>query len=252
MHIQENDTAQRWVTCLAPRPQARLRLFCLPSAGGGAAQYRPWSHLLPHAIEPYAVQLPGRETRLREAPHRRLLPLAEEIGEAIAPYLDRPFAIFGHSMGALVAFELTRWLRRANGFLPVHVFVSGRRAPQIPELDSTLHHLDDTSFVREIVQRYNGIPKVILEDSELVQLFLPTLRADLEVIETYTYAEEEPLACALTAFAGITDQRVGRDELEAWRVQTRHAFAVRQFPGDHFYLQNERASLISAIVGALD
>lgn len=244
-------TSSGWAICPAPRSDARARLFCLPSAGGGAAQYRLWPQYLPHDIELLAMQLPGRETRLREPLMRWLPDVVGAIGQAIIPYLDRPFAIFGHSMGALLAFEATRWLRREGVALPMHLFVSGRRAPQLDEPGHALHTLDDATFTRELVDRYNGIPRVILEDDELLQIFLPTLRADLQVVETYEYAEEEPLPCPITAFAGLADSQVRRDDLEAWRAQTQLALSIRQFPGDHFYLQHECVALIAEIVDTL-
>jgi medium-chain acyl-[acyl-carrier-protein] hydrolase len=244
------DALLPWVIRPAPRAHARLRLFCFPSAGGGAAQYRPWVQQLPDDIELCAVQLPGRESRLREAPQRRLAPIVAAAGDALAPLLDIPCALFGHSMGALLAFEVAHRLRR-QGLLPLHLFVSGRRAPQLPDPDPALHALEEAAFVREIVRRYNGIPRVILEDAEMLQLFLPTLRADLEVIETYIHAGEEPLPCPITAFGGLDDGRARHADLEAWRAQTTRSFRSRQFPGDHFYLQSQRSALLAEIAETL-
>lgn len=198
-----------------------------------------------------AVQLPGREGRLREPALRSVPNVVEAVGPALLPFLDKPFAFFGHSMGTLLAFEVARWLRRTGNVAPIHLFVSGRSAPHTRHDQQRLYILDDANFVREIVDRYNGIPQVVLQDTELLHLFLPTMRADMEVVETYTYTEEPPLSCPITAFAGTQDRLVGLAGLETWRAQTHQAFATRMFPGDHFYLQQERAALIAAIARSL-
>ncbi|NCC37590.1 MAG: thioesterase, partial [Chloroflexia bacterium] len=220
-------------------------------AGAGAVVYRPWRQALPSRVALSIVQLPGRETRLREDPVRRMELLIEALTEAVAPLAARPYALFGHSMGALVAFELARALRRIGLPLPVCLFVSGRRAPQLPETEPHVHQLADGPFVGAMVRRYNAIPRVILEDVELLRLFLPTLRADLELIETYTYTSAAPLGCPIIAFGGESDVRATTDDLAAWRAQTAAGFEVMQFPGGHFYLQTERHALIDQIVRAL-
>ncbi len=235
----------------SPHTHPRLRLFCFPSAGGGPAQYRPWMRTLPEIFELQLIQLPGREARLREPLMRRMPEIVTEIGQALLPMVDQPYAFFGHSMGALLAFEVARWLRRTGAQEPVHLFVSGRRAPNQHDPDRMIHALDDAEFLREIVARYNGIPQVILDDPELLQIFLPTLRADLEVIETYQYAHEAPLHCALTAFAGFSDQRASLHDLQNWRAQTTGAFRARQFAGEHFYLQNQRDVLLAELLSTL-
>lgn len=251
MHAHITNLSTQWLVCPQARPQAQLRLFCFPSAGGGPAQYRPWLRALPETIELQLIQPPGRESRLREPLLRRLPEIVSQIGEALLPLLDRPYAFFGHSMGALLAFESVRWLRYVAAAQPTQLFVSGRRAPDLPTIDRAIHHVDDAEFIREIVARYNGIPQIILDDPELLQIFMPTLRADLEVIETYQHAREAPLDCPLTAFAGLADQRVSRADLEAWRAQTTQGFRVHQFAGDHFYLQQQRDALIQDILNTL-
>ncbi len=240
-----------WLVCPSVRSKATLRLFCLPFAGSGAAPFRPWAQLLPQNVELCIVQLPGRETRLREAPYTNITLLIQALVTAIAPALDRPYALFGHSMGGLVAFELTRALHRQNRDAPSHLFVSGRRAPQLPDPEEPIGQLADGPFVREIVRRYSAIPKVILEDEEMLRIFLPTLRADLKVLETYVYAHEALLACPLTAFGGTADPRANRSDLAAWRVQTKDSFQLRQFSGDHFYLNPQRESLVAQIANIL-
>jgi medium-chain acyl-[acyl-carrier-protein] hydrolase len=166
-------TIDPWISIPRPNPQARLRLFCFPYAGGGAAPYYPWAKSLSPFIELYAVRLPGRESRLREAPHIRLASLVDSLASALAPYFDRPFAFFGHSMGALIAFELTRMLHREQDIQPLHLFASAHRAPHLPDREPPLYQLPDAEFVEEIRERYNGIPPSILENADLIRRLTP-------------------------------------------------------------------------------
>jgi surfactin synthase thioesterase subunit len=217
----------------------------------GASHYRAWAALVPPGVEVCAVQPPGREGRLREPPYRQIGPLLEALLPALAPKLDRPFAVFGHSMGSVVAFELVRALRRAGGPAPRHLFVSGHIAPQLPEPGAPLHVLSDAAFVEQIRHRYDGIPEAILRDPEYLQLFLPTMRADLELIETYDYRPEGPLDCPLTAYGGRQDPRTSEADLDAWRVQTAGPFALRLFPGGHFFVQSDRPALVEDVTRRL-
>ena len=244
-------TTQRWISRPTPRSEARLRLFCLPYAGGGMAPFRPWVERLPADIELCLVQLPGRETRMRESPYTVLDDLVDDLVEAIDPLLDRPYALFGHSMGAWIGFALARQLRSSGQPEPAHLLVSGRRAPHIPEADAPLHPLPDAAFVAALVRRYNGIPRALLEDVELLRLFLPTLRADLTMIETYRFVETPPLDCPITAYGGWEDGRATQVDLAAWGEVTRGAFELQMFPGGHFFIQTEREALLATITGAL-
>jgi len=243
--------AQRWFVRPEPRPHAEARLFCLPYAGSGAAVYRPWLAQLPATLELQIIQLPGRESRLREQPYAHMDALIGVLAPALEGRLDRPYMLFGHSMGALVAFELARAMRRRGAPPPACLAVSGRRAPQLPDPEPALHQLPDGQFVGAMVRRYNAIPRVILEDAELLGLFLPTLRADLALIETYAYTPEPPLDCPIAAFGGRDDTRASLADLEAWQAQSARPIGARQLPGGHFYLQGERANLVAAIVATL-
>jgi medium-chain acyl-[acyl-carrier-protein] hydrolase len=177
-------------------------------------------------------------------------PLIAELVVAIAPLARHPFALFGHSMGALVAFELARALAQ-KGLPPACLFVSGRRAPQLPDPEPPLHQLADGPFVGAMVRRYNAIPQAILAETELLRLFLPTLRADFELLETYHYHAAALLPCPIVAFGGSDDPRAARAELAAWQHQTVGRFEMEQFPGDHFYLNSARSALLAAIVAKL-
>jgi len=234
-----------WVIRSKPNPQAVLRLFCFPYAGSSAIIFRPWTDL-PAAIEVCSVELPGRGTRFAETPFTRLDPLVEAIAIALLPYLDNPFAFFGHSMGALISFELARFLHIKQSLNPAHIFVSAYRAPQIPDPDPPIHTLPKSAFLEEL-RRLNGTPKAILENSELMQLILPILRADFAVLETYVYATGLPLNCPIAVFGGLQDSEVTSADLEAWQCQTNVAFSLQMLPGDHFFVHSERSLLLQKL-----
>lgn len=240
-----------WVSCPRPNPAARVRLFCFPYSGAGANIFYPWADILPASWEICPVQLPGRGTRLHEPLATRLAPQIQAVAEGLAPYLDKPFAFFGHSMGALLAFELTRQLRRSAATLPVHIFASGHQAPQLPDRNPPLHALPEEQF-RIKLRELGGTPEEVLQHEELLQLLTPILRADFAVCETYVHQADAPLPCPISAYSGLGDDYVSREELDAWRAQTSGAFAVRMFPGDHFYLNTARPYLLQALAKELE
>jgi medium-chain acyl-[acyl-carrier-protein] hydrolase len=237
--------------CSKPNALARLRLFCFPYAGVGASLFGTWWKDLPHDVEVCAIQPPGRESRWKEPPLTRVGPVVEAVVEAIRPRLDLPFTFFGHSVGALIGFEVVRELRRRKEPLPVRLFVSARRAPQLPRRQPPIHHLPDPIFVGEMRRRYGGIPDAVLQQADLLQLMLPALRADVAIHETYAYVDEPPLACPISVFGGLADAEASRDDLEAWRRHTQSAFTLAMFPGDHFYVRHARAPLLRALSEAL-
>jgi medium-chain acyl-[acyl-carrier-protein] hydrolase len=244
--MTDTTAIDNWIAFRKPNPQARLRLFCFPYAGAGAAIYRSWPDFLPADIEVCPVQFPGRGTRLSESPLTRLQPLVEDLDRALAPLLDKPFAFFGHSLGALVGFELARHRSRQSGIQPTHLFVSAGRAPQIERRDRPIHGLRDAEFLAEL-RRLNGIPGPVMEDAELMAIMLPILRADFAVYETYRYAAGTPLACGISGFGGLQDRRVSRGDLDAWQDQTHTPFSLRMFPGDHFFVNTMQPLLLQAL-----
>ena len=220
-----------------------MRLFCFPYAGGGSSVYRSWSKDLPAFVDVCPIQLPGREGRLEEPAAIRLEPLAEAIAEAIRPYLDKPFAFFGHSMGALLGFEVARKLRDHNGHEPAHLFVSAHGGPHIPEGDIHVYKLSDPDFLKHL-QELNGTPDAVLACPELMQLLLPTLKADFELIGTYEYKPEAPLKCPITAFSGTQDSSVSPEAIAGWKIHTTGTFSAEFLPGDHFYLLSNKTLLL--------
>lgn len=242
--INSQET-NKWIRHRNNNLQARMRLFCFPYAGGSALSFRTWADNLPHFIEVFPIEMPGRGVRLSEPPFHQISPLVEEISYAIHPYLDIPFAFFGHSLGALISFELARFVRKTYALNPVHLFVSGRGAPQVIE-HNKIHHLSDAEFL-EALRRFNGTPKKVLESAELMQLLLPTLRADLMINESYTYTVEPPLDCPITVFGGLQDPLVNRDDMEAWKEHTLSSFSLHLLPGDHFFINTAQYFLLQLI-----
>lgn len=216
-------------------PSPRLRLFCFPHAGGSATAYRQWSSALPADVEVWAAQLPGRTARMAEPPIRRLEALLSPMETAIRPLLDRPFELFGHSMGAVVAFELARRLRRLEAPAPRRLFLSGRHAPQVPDPDPPIHALPHEAFLQHL-RRMGGTPEAIFHEPELLAMFLPALRADLEAVETWTHRDEAPLDVPIVSAGGADDPRAWPAGLEGWRAHTTGEFALHRFAGGHFYL----------------
>jgi len=240
------DSPRAWLSCPLPQPAARLRLYCFPYAGGGASVYRSWARGFSPAIEVCAVQPPGREQRLAEKPFTQFLPYVDAITAAIAPALTLPYAFFGHSLGALAAFECSRILRAMSVKPPVVLFVSGSRAPQVPFRDTRTHELSDELFIEEL-RHLNGTPKEALEHPELMALLLPLLRGDFSVYESYKYRPEPLLDIPIHAFGGTADARVTQADLSAWREETTGRFSVRLFPGDHFFLHGAQNAITQAI-----
>jgi medium-chain acyl-[acyl-carrier-protein] hydrolase len=235
-----------WIKIPKPTFGARLRLFCFPFGGGGTSFYLNWIENLPSEVELRLVQLPGRERRLKERPFTHMSPLVAELATVFDVYEEIPCVFFGHSLGALIGFELARQLRRQKTTGPAHIFISGRRAPHLAEPGPPVHSLPQPAFF-EAVRRYNGTPKLVFEEPELWEIYLPILRADFSVLETYIYKKEDPLDCPITAFGGIQDSTTGYEELTAWREHTCKEFRLKMFPGDHFYLKDVRRALLHEI-----
>jgi medium-chain acyl-[acyl-carrier-protein] hydrolase len=240
-----------WFVRKNQRHGARLRLFCFPYAGGSAAVYREWTRYLPASVEVVPIEYPGRGGRLSEPPFNVLSKLLQALHPEIVPLLDVPFAFFGHSMGASIAFELCRILRKQDGMLPRRLFVSGRRAAQVPDNDPLTYDLPRDEFLAE-VRRLNGTPPEVLEHEELMELMMPLLRADFQLVQTYEYLPERPLDCPITAYGGLGDLDVPRDSIQGWKMQTSGDFRLRMLPGDHFFLKSSQDLLLDSVAAEID
>jgi medium-chain acyl-[acyl-carrier-protein] hydrolase len=233
------------------RGALRLRLFVFPHAGSGAFPYRAFSEGLPPWVELAIVQLPGRESLFLATPYRAMGPLVEALETVLAPRFDAPFAFLGHSFGAQIAFQLTRALRRKGGPMPRGLIASGSRAPQLPMRRAPMHSMSTPQIIEEL-RRYGGTPKAVLDNPEMMELFLPPLRADLTALETNRYTPEEPLSLPITALGGRSDHTVTTDELEGWREMTRGPFEAQFFGGGHFYLfESSRPLFEEAVTNAV-
>ena len=209
-----------------------------------------WSAELPGNMETWIAHYPGRGSRHDEPPISRLAILVEKLLKAILPLLDKPFAFFGHSLGGLVAFELTRHLRRNNLPQPQILFISACGAPHLPDPHPPIHTLPDTEFLKSL-QQLNGIPAELLHQSDVMKFLIPTLRADFEIIENYDYTSNVPLDCHIIAFGGLDDTRVSQERLEGWALHTNASFKSQYFPGDHFFISTARESVTASIAAEL-
>ena len=209
--------------------------------------YRSWADMLPPEIELYALQLPGRESRFQEKSFDQLLPLAKALANIIPVQIDVPLAFFGHSLGTLIGFELARQMRQKKLHAPVHFFVSGRRAPHLPDPNPPMHQMPTSRFISEL-KRLDGTPELILRSPELVELFLPILRSDFKMNETYVYENEDPIECSITAFGGMHDNKAFREDLEAWHLHTSKKFRLKMFQGGHFFFKDRQQELLEEIV----
>jgi medium-chain acyl-[acyl-carrier-protein] hydrolase len=227
-------------------PERRLRLFCFPYAGRGGSIYRGWNDELSATIEVRPVTLPGREHRLAEPAFDDVLALAAAMAGELSASFEPPFAFFGHSMGALLAFELARHLRRSGRPGPACLAVSAHRAPQIPKDEETTYDKPTDEFLAEL-RRLDGTPAEVLDHSELLDLILPVLRADFKAVESYRYDEEPPLACPIVAYGGTLDDEIPKQHIMAWRDQTRCDFCARMFDGGHFYVNARRDEVIAQL-----
>lgn len=240
-----------WIPQIDHHDSASLRLFCFPYAGAGILSFRGWRDRFPDHISLYPVELPGRGFRIQETPMTELKPLVEAIGRALYPYLDRPFAFFGHSMGALISFELAQFLRQQYRLNPVRILVSGRCAPHFPPIVPPIHHLPKPEFLAAL-RDLNGTPKEVFNNPELLDLVLPILRADFTLVETYFHTPKAPLDCPISIFGGLQDPETTVEGLEAWQAQTSCDTALHLFPGDHFFMYANLSEFLTLLHQDLD
>lgn len=241
----ENLHETPWIRSVRREHPPAARLFCLPYAAGSANIFRHWHTSLPPEIELCAVQLSGRAERRDERPFARLGSLVEVAGGAIEPLLDRPFAIFGHSMGSLIAFELARWLER-RGHTPALVMPAGRGAPELPDPGPALHAASERSLVAELL-RLGGTSREMFTDQERMARIVPIIRADFAICECYAFQESAPLACPIIAFGGMQDPDWPEAHIAAWGAHTQSDFAYHMFPGEHFFLHSCERELLAKI-----
>ena len=249
---QATGSNREWTRRLTPQgaPDG-LRLFCFPYAGAGASVFRGWSTDLPEGLEAYAVQLPGREDRFLEPAVADLGDLLDALAPALTPCLDRPFAFFGHSMGAVICWELARRLRDDAGLQPVRIIVSGSRALHYHEsCPPDRLDLSEPALIDKL-RRLNGTPRELLDSRQFRQTFLPAFRADVSLFAGYVHTGGEPLDCPVSAFGGTEDPRVREEHVRAWAELTTGSCEVTMFPGGHLFLNESRSSVVRSVARAL-
>lgn len=227
-----------------------MRLFCFPYAGGGASAYRLWQDELPAGIEVCGVQLPGREWRFREKPATTLDELLPALVDVLYEWVDRPFAFFGHSMGALIAFALAQRLQASGNPMPAVLFASAHPAPHLPSVTTRLVRLPDRELIEEL-RAMGGTPQELLDNRELLELFLPALRADLSLCASHVHRQGPKLALPIEVFGGLADRTVTHGELTPWSVHTESQFRIRMLPGNHFFIHTARPLLLRQVAQAL-
>lgn len=228
-----------------------MRLICLPFAGGMAQSFHSWADPLSPVAELCALALPGRGTRVKEPSIERMDELTAAVCDAVQGLLDRPFALFGHSMGALLAYELARELERSGAPAPLRLFVSGFRAPHLPARGDPLHVLPDDALAARL-NSFGGTPPQVMESDAMMELFLPPARADLAACETYRHEPSTALATPITAFGGRADKLVTEYELRAWAEHTTGEFRARMFDGGHFFLREREAEFVEVLCWLLE
>jgi pyochelin biosynthesis protein PchC len=233
-----------WVRHFQPGSQSNIRLICFPHAGGSASYYRPFGACLPPQVEVLAIQYPGRQERYGEGRIEHIPELADAVFSALLPWCDRPFALFGHSMGAAVAFEVARRLQK-RGVSPLSAFMSGARAPSRGPA-RILHLLDENDLIAELC-RIGGTDPELLADEDLRAMILPIARGDIKAFETYICAAGAKLDCPISAFVGAADTQASIEDVSAWREHTTSDFKMNIFPGGHFYLDVCRQDVLTAI-----
>lgn len=253
MSTPEQALIRTWARPLRPPENPQIRLYCLPFAGGGLGSFQSWPAALAPDIEVCPIRLPGREARMAEPSFVRVEPLVDVLKTVVEAESRRPdalpFAIFGHSMGAVIAFELCHAL--AADVRPRRLVVSGRFAPTRPSLFPSTHHLTDDELLRTVTERYNGIPKAILDVPEMLELILPPLRADMELVETYRYRPRAKLELPITALGGDLDTGVPLESVRAWSELTDGPFDFKIFEGDHFFIQSRGPEVAEELKRAL-
>ena len=245
------DVTSRCFFCPRPNPRAYLRLFCFHHAGGSTTLFHHWRDRLPPHIELWVARLPGRGDRAGEPPFKRMVPLVQQMTEALEPFLTQPFALFGHSMGASIAFETARLVRRRHGVQPMRLLVSSCQAPQRLHFALPTYDLPDAQFI-ERLRGLNGTPQPLFDDPRLLLMMLPMIRADVELLQTYEYLADAPLDCPITVFGGLRDEVVKLAGLMAWRQQTTAQSILHLLPGDHFFLNSHQQLFLELLTAELN
>lgn len=236
-----------WLLARAVNQHARLNLICFPYAGGSAQLFNNWqTGLGTSEIQVYSVQYAGRGSRMREPAFTDCKALVDAFIPNLLPVLTKPFALFGHSMGSIIAFEVARRLQEKHELRPERLIVSARRAPQIPRTGRTTYNLPDAEFKEEL-RRLNGTPQEVLDHPELMELMLGIIRADFTLTQTYNYVPGAQLTCPISVYGGVKDTDIPRPQLEGWCEHTSAGCSIRMFEGNHFFILSDQAGVLRTV-----
>jgi medium-chain acyl-[acyl-carrier-protein] hydrolase len=235
-----------WFERLSRHQRPPLRMFCFPYAGGSAQIFQTWQRYLSPEIDVCLVHLPGRGMRINEKAFTRISALVAAIADQIIDEIMDPFVLYGHSMGALISFELSREIFRRSGRTPLHLFLSGHRAPQWPRSRKQTFHLPDKEFIAKL-KDLNGTPIELFDHPEMKAMFLPALRADFEMVETYEFSPGQPLSCPMTVYGGLQDSHVPLESLHAWGVHSTAGCKARMLKGDHFFIRSSEKEFVNIL-----
>lgn len=235
----------KWFSVSKTKANPTLRVICIPYVGGSAAVYRNWDKYSNSNVQFLSLQLPGRGSRYSEQPYTEMNSLINDLSIVMGELLlesNIPYIIYGHSMGALIGFELTRMIARKGYKLPSYVVVSGAAAPDIVKNEKK--YSLPTEELKDILRYYNGTPKEILEDDELLEMFLPCIRSDLEIVEEYKFTIDNLLPCSIIAIGGENDHLVSLSEIKQWENHTQKDFHYKLYEGDHFFLKDRAKDIV--------
>lgn len=240
-----------WLPQTYSEGQNRTQVFCLPHAGGGSAIYHRWEKLLPGHLAVVPIKLPGRESRFNETPHDNVDSLIAAMAPAIADAIQEPFALYGHSMGGLIAYEFAQHLLERYNRSPRALFVSASRSPDRFKQDRALHRLPDEEMIQSLIRDFGRGGETSAAELEMMRTMAVTIRADLKLLETYEHAEREPLPCPIIGIAATEDHGVTASDVNGWRAFTSDRFTMRTMPGQHFFLREQEKAITSLIASRL-
>lgn len=242
--------ANSWFVIPKPNPNARIRLFCFPYAGGNAGTYLAWAEQLPSAVELVALQLPGRATRFAEPAISDMQHMIEALLKHSASFTERPYVLFGHSLGSKVAYEFAATMCRLGNRKPSHLLVSGSGAPHLPGEKIPLYNLPEAEFIAKL-EKLQGTPLEILHNKELMAMLTPLIRADFKIADTYR-PDARPIHCPLTILGGTLDQDVSADMLAGWNQLTHYPGHVHMIEGNHFFVEQNRSAVLAIVNQTLE
>jgi len=240
-----------WLPKTYSQGQNRTEVFCLPHAGGGSAIYHRWEKLLPRHLTVVPIKLPGREGRFNETPYDNIESLIHSMSSAIADSIQEPFALYGHSMGGLIAYELAQHLRKHYDKSPRVLFVSASRSPDRFKKDRALHRLPDEEMIQSLIRDFGRGGKTTAAELDMMRAMSDTIRADLKLLETYEHKPQEPLPCPIVGIAATEDHRVTASDVNGWRSFTTARFTMRTMAGHHFFLRQQEKAITDLIASRL-